>query len=263
MVIERDGTGEVDIESIIADAEASDDAIKPDGNEPVKADAPAEEVTAKADGEAEGGSETTKPAETVTPEPIDLSAPGVKEQLNTIFNGWIADAKVNATRDVASAEIAQLVRDGDHKALGEKFAEAYVQLTMKQSVGGEVLQNFTKSLYNELYEHEAFANLTDDDRKLLDPRQYKSDGEYIKVLNTFMAQYEVGKLKAAADGEVTGDTETAKENVAVAERVAAGAAVTLPAGNSGGKPNGGTDFMSTSGRDLLRQGLADMLDKEQ
>ncbi len=262
MVTEREGTGEVDIESIIADAEAGTDAIKPDSNEPVKDDAPAGDGEAKADGEAEGGSETTKPAETVTPEPIDLNAPGVKAQLNTIFNGWIEDAKVNATRDAASAEIAQLVKDGDHKALGEKFAEAYVQLTMKQSVGGEVLQNFTKALYDDLYTHEAFTDLSDEDRKLLDPRQYKSDGEYIKVLNTFMAKYEVGKLKAAADGDVSAEKKTADENVAVAERVAAGAAVTLPSGNSG-KPNGGTDFLHTSGRDLLREGLASMLDKEQ
>jgi len=254
------GEGAIDFDALLD--LGTDESITPDPNDEVK-DEDSKEAKDEKDVDGEGADKTDAPAtETKTAPAIDTNDPVQRAELTKLFNEWVADAQSNATRDAAAKEIDALVREGTEESfgkLGKKFAEQYLNLTTERDVGAKVLKTFTTKLYDGLFEHEAFNDLSSEAREALDPRKFSDDATYIKALNTFIAHYEVQKLTKAKGEESEAEVKAAADGAAVTDRVAAAAATTLPSGNSGGPPDGGTDYLRTSGRDLLREGLEEML----
>jgi hypothetical protein len=194
---------------------------------------------------------------------VDLSDPRLRGQLEHIFRGWVAEADQERQKAERLREIERLVSSDspeDRQRLGQFFANTFVAERNKREIGAEVLKQEYMQTMAELFQHEAFENLTAEQKAQLHPSRYQTDRQYIGVLQKFIWNYENSKAQVQSAARRQNVQESVAVKRATAERSQKASVSNLPSGGSpspSGRKN--IDVLKTPGRDLLREGLREII----
>lgn len=182
-------------------------------------------------------------------------SPEAQSLVQKQLNDWMAKASAEADAKKEQEEFQKLIENGDYEEIGKRYVTAESEKLIQTKAEQQAMVRAYGEVYTGLFKELETLQLTDDDKKAIEPDKYATDAEYVLALSNLIAQRRTGSSIDDTVNKRVEEKLEALKNAKAAQAATGGSPSAVP-GATGLASNG-----KETSRSLISEGFTEALEE--